>query len=717
MSALLTGRGIQVFDADGRGGDATGTLSCTDGTLTFTVGDSGVTVTDNGSDSVSFEGTIAQIDAFFRGDTTGTILYENTSTGALTFSLTVTDEDNLSTTIEFPGVVGTFAGPTVVAPGGTLTPNEDVAYQLEGLGFDVSDSDDTGEYATMVIDMTAGGGTITASPGNSGVTVVSDNGTDEVTLVGTIDSLSDFLTGAGTAEFSYLGDSTGSKTLRVTVTDSQGQTGTASKTFTVRSAPVVTSPTTFISAQTSTNENIEGQGFSYTDSDDGGAVGQELVLSTDTGQLTVVAGNSGATVNSGSPSGGDATPASVNITGTKTQLNNLLQGVDTGVGSAGTIVFLKGTNGTSTLTATVTDNDGLSDAGSASIVVAGVATWTGYAVATPKATTATIAGFVAPIDLSKLPQSWWDIVSADGRDIRVTLDADGTNTPIARDLVPSHFDKTLQKGTLYIPITNGTVPPAIRVWAGASSAVAPAAADPTGQHAVYNTSFIRAWWPDGGGDDRTSYGNDLTGQNGAVAGDTESPFGLATNYLGSRYSTTSVNPDAITPAHFGAFINASDRTHETVIGQTTGTATNICRLQSSKVTARTIISDAFGTEVTKQTATAVGDIAKGAWRFVSASFLSDDSRIAYREGANAGTNSVTQTGSGATDFYMVGATVKNPSSVVADTFRGYISLSFVLTGGISSSLVPAWFENYKDAFDQETYWGTWQFSAASVVGL
>lgn len=719
MSKHLEGIGITLFDSDSRGGNGTATLTATRGTLAVTAGNSGIAVTANNAATVSFTGTMAQLDALFRGTTTGTIIHTSLTTGIVTFSLTVTDEDNLSTTIEFAGTVSTFIAPVVAVPGGSLSADVNTNFIMDGIGFSVTDADDTNGYASAVLACT--GGTLTVVTGTSGCSIVSGNSGSSVTIVGTVTSINNLLTGTGS--ITYMPTATGSNTLSVIVTDENGQvSNTGSKSIAVASAPVVIPPTNFIASTISANKNLENasptQGFSYTDIDDDGTpTTNACTMVVTSGTIDITVGNSGVTITNGTFGGvayADVTDK-VRFTGTKAQINNLLQKTGTG-----TIVF-NGAAASVTLTVQVTDSTArVSNAASIEIKQAASETWTGFAAASPAKTFLAVSNFVVPIDLSRLPVSWWSIVSPDGRDVRVTLStADSVALP--RDLV--RFNYAAKTGLLFAktntPANSSLI---FHVWAGAPTAIAPADLDADGREAVYDSSTVRAWWPDGGGEDRTGYDNDLTIQNGSssIFGATTAPFGMATNYGANNvntYSKTTVAVATDEPETFCAYINCDDRTHETVMGATHDTKTNVLHIRQSKVTAKTYISDAAGNTTGDSSASAVGDIDSGAWKFVAAEFISDNSRVAFREGTNSGGdfNTWTETGS-AGDLYFVGATVRNPTTVVSDAFRGKIGLCFILTN-LAEDIVSVWQANYSQAMDQVSYWTPWTFSTGTQTGL
>ena len=100
----------------------------------------------------------------------------------------------------------------------------------------------------------------------------------------------------------------------------------------VNDAPDAIAPAVY-NATEQTNLNLHGAGLMSISDVDAGSGVMKATLSVGAGTLTVAAGNSGVDSITGSGT------ASVVITGTVTEINNLLGGVDTGGGSAGTIVF------------------------------------------------------------------------------------------------------------------------------------------------------------------------------------------------------------------------------------------------------------------------------------------------------------------------------------------------------------------------------------------
>lgn len=100
----------------------------------------------------------------------------------------------------------------------------------------------------------------------------------------------------------------------------------------VNDAPDAVAPAVY-NATEQTNLNLHGAGLMSISDIDAGSGVMKATLSVGAGTLTVTAGNSGVDSITGSGT------SSVVITGTVAEINNLLGGVDTGPGAAGTIVF------------------------------------------------------------------------------------------------------------------------------------------------------------------------------------------------------------------------------------------------------------------------------------------------------------------------------------------------------------------------------------------
>ncbi|MEM7454635.1 MAG: LamG-like jellyroll fold domain-containing protein, partial [Planctomycetota bacterium] len=197
-SINIHGSGFSIADPDDNGGTLTATLSAGEGRILINVGDSGVTVVSgdrftsgNGTDTVTFSGTEAQLNALLTGSSTGTIVYSNVSTTAsdlpsasTTVTLTVNDQGNTGSD---PGLTGDgtseegFASQTINitsvndAPtflGNNLVNNGDFTTDLSGWGI-------TGQVAQAVGEARFGSGNV-AGPHTLSQTVSTTAGEEYV---------------------------------------------------------------------------------------------------------------------------------------------------------------------------------------------------------------------------------------------------------------------------------------------------------------------------------------------------------------------------------------------------------------------------------------------------------------------------------------------------------------------------------------------------------
>ena len=75
----IHGTGFSVADVDAATGTMIAIFTVSEGDITVTAGDTGVSIVSNNASSVSFSGTLAQINALLTGSGTGTVVYTNNS--------------------------------------------------------------------------------------------------------------------------------------------------------------------------------------------------------------------------------------------------------------------------------------------------------------------------------------------------------------------------------------------------------------------------------------------------------------------------------------------------------------------------------------------------------------------------------------------------------------------------------------------------------------
>lgn len=714
MSVHLENIGVTIFDPDDRGGsNCTAIIQPSAGTVTVSPGTTGVTITSgNTSNNVLLTGTIAALDSLFRGEKSGTVIYTNGTPGSGTVTITVTDQDGLQTLATLKFTAANYVPPTIGVPGGTYTVVNSEINHAEAVGFTVSDSDDNGGYATMTFAVSTG--TVSISAGNSGCTVTAGNSSASVTVRGTITSLNKLLTASGssTGVVLWTPASAGSgKTVTITVVDSQGQSGTNNKSATSLVRPLVTSPTGYMAATAATDFHVEGAGFSYVDSDASGAPVQSCRFQCASGAtITVAMGTTGCVIDTDPGTGSVNGTNNVLIAGTLTQINQVLAG-----SLSATIKYKKTAAGSDTLTVTVVDDTALGGVGSWMVVAATAVQWAGYIQATPKATTITVSDFVAPIDLQNAGATFWSNVAPDGRDIRVCTWDGTTQTQIACDIDAATFDYVNKKGMVYARFQNSISPPALRVFAGASLATLPATGATYGQYATYNNSILKGWWPAGQGTDRTGLVNTLTPAGTITTLPLPiSGLGWSPTAAAGNYASTTVSVETDVPEQFAAFVKPpSIGTSATYGCIQHGTYVNrLAQASSGKVRADTYNGSTDGT------IDSVANVTPGSWQIVAAEFAaSAASRSVIRANAAAVTATGTVSHSSGTNKYLVAAseytTAPNPEMTA-----GSIGLVFITKyADVDIAKYRAWINNYSDAYNQSTYWGTWAWIPVLTTGL
>ncbi|MEM5474669.1 VCBS domain-containing protein, partial [Hoeflea sp. AS60] len=214
------------------------------------------------------------------GTAVGTELLVNTATAGSQSHAQITALSNggfVVTWTDFSQGVGGAAGDTsayavkaqVFNPIDFVGAIAQTDFVLKGIGMSVSDIDANGGIETITLAVDEGG--LTATAGDSGVTIVSGNGTGSVLISGTIAQLNAFLGSGGSSNLVYLNDSdtpAASATLSLTIDDG-GNTGaggaltdTATVTFAiteVNDAPVmapVTQPTAIVEITDASAQDI-----------------------------------------------------------------------------------------------------------------------------------------------------------------------------------------------------------------------------------------------------------------------------------------------------------------------------------------------------------------------------------------------------------------------------------------------------------------------------
>ena len=340
VNLSLKNTGLSVSDVDGgiAGQNETVTLSVGEGTLTLAAGTSGAVIdSGNGTGSVTFHGTIAQLNALLNTDGTSTVTYDDNTdapSASTTLTLQVNDGGNTGTGGPLTGTNTATIDITAVndAPVALMTTNpyaatENVALDIKNSGMSVSDADALGASETVTLAVTEG--TLALVAGTSGAVIDSGNGTGSVTFHGTIAQINALLNTDGTSAVSYIDNNdnpAASATLSLSINDG-GHTGTggpladtATSTVNitaVNDAPVALITTNPYTTPSNTALDLKNSGMSVSDVDALGA-SETVTLSVTEGTLTLAAGTSGAVIDSGNGTG------LVTFHGTIAQINALL---------------------------------------------------------------------------------------------------------------------------------------------------------------------------------------------------------------------------------------------------------------------------------------------------------------------------------------------------------------------------------------------------------
>jgi hypothetical protein len=155
----------------------------------------------------------------------------------------------------------------------------------------------------------------------------------------------------------------------------------------------------------------------------------------------------------------------------------------------------------------------------------------GYLVVSPPAPDAALTDFTYLVAVTDA--TWWAAVdTADATKGRAALDTSGTEC--ATDWIHFNSSTPLAIVRVLYPGSTGATPDDIRIYPPQAANTSYAAGDTYGQYAAYDSSWL-AYWPQGGGGDRTSNANTATaGGSGPTVGGIPGQVGTGTDYDGSN---------------------------------------------------------------------------------------------------------------------------------------------------------------------------------------
>lgn len=332
-----------------------------------------------------------------------------------------------------------------------------------------------------------------------------------------------------------------------------------------------------------------------------------------------------------------------------------------------------------------------------------VAPTSGYARLIPVVPNSTLVDFTFLFDMAQLPEAWWNFPPrADGGDIRVS---NASNVLIPADLV--EFNRTARTGLLVFKVTRSATPTHIRVWAGSPTTTLPAPSDPEGQFNAYDSS-TRAFYPFGGGEDRTSNGRDLTMTGSPTVGGAAGPIGnTATLFNGTTQygqflaSTSFTYPQGLSGWYRPDVTGVSSALAGVAFtnsGATNAGTNNLrCRSFSDNRITVDIIGSASNASALSGNANPTGQYAHFANRY-----LSNADRRVYLKGnlGQQGRSTTTVSFSSFPDSIIVAAFPR--ATPVSEFFDGSLSLLMFHSG----DRVQEYFRYQASMQDQLSFYGT-----------
>ena len=313
------------------------------------------------------------------------------------------------------------------------------------------------------------------------------------------------------------------------------------------------------------------------------------------------------------------------------------------------------------------------------------------------------------IDGAELPAHFWDNVKSDLSDVRLT-DQNGMRLPCYVHSYNYGSSQAVIFGA-FPDILPTTGVHEVFVHYGNASASAESASHEFGQYACFRPSLY-FFAPSGGGNDITSYNQDLTASGAVSEGGASGPFGslAATTYNGSSqyFSLTSAGlPGSPTDAAVIAWVKSTNTTaSQTPIAQTDASSAYVqVAFQGNLASPHT---DPIGFYVGPSVASAAfgaDGYSANTWYHCGGLQLSTTSRYLVKNGV-AGTQVTTSKATPLSSCIVVGA---YRGSSVSQYFAGDVSMAQVYVSGSPDVDEVEW--QYAQA-DQATFWGTWSEPAS-----
>lgn len=336
------------------------------------------------------------------------------------------------------------------------------------------------------------------------------------------------------------------------------------------------------------------------------------------------------------------------------------------------------------------------------------AAWGGYTEATADAPASAVEkGAILKISLDTSHTAFWGAVDAAGDDVRVT---DGAGNQLARDLAEWNYP-TYALIHVWYPGDIITAP-TVRIYAGNAGASAPADDATFGRENTY-PSWVRGYWPAGGGTDRTGYDNDFTMTGSPTLGSGNGAMGQSCYEFNgsSQYGQSAVSVPTVHPVNFFARFNADS---DTALGVIASIANNAVADSYQYLSAAgTITNDPIrvGIRAPSQPAVSADKIGYTAntWQHAGGAFASITSRRALHQGV-AGTPETTSRTPTSQNRIAVGVLITSTPSSHFDGEICDLWLSTIL-------MTDAAFLYESTQGDQATFWNGWAWTSQGGGGI
>lgn len=328
---------------------------------------------------------------------------------------------------------------------------------------------------------------------------------------------------------------------------------------------------------------------------------------------------------------------------------------------------------------------------------------TSYVKSTAQLPSGDVNDFLFVVDLSLLPDTWWDLVdTADGTRGRVAND--NTLIPCPTDWID--FNSSTKTGLVRIYLEglySSTIPTTLRVYPPTTLNEPIGAGDIFGQYACYDSTNVFMHSPNGGNNDRSSNQFTLTEFNGVVSGGATGKIGKATEYDGVDQYTGTPILNQLQPITFMAWNRSHVDDYTIVMSMTEGTNVDSLMEMWYKVgvddSHGTLIADL--TEFNSVAGTTLG--APNTWNHLVSVFANLTDLEIWSNGVLEGSITGTATTPSSTVMAIgaskYGATVFSP-------FDGEIGQVFVFT----DTKTTPWIESeYDQTNDNSSFWSPWEF--------